>query len=117
MRETALLGSPHSMAEGFRAQLYPAGVAGLRIPWHPAVGQLGFSEPVREELEAAGAVELRAGPFPLLILPWLLLPRWRPGSRPSLGPQGPAPFCLLAALQSGWPLFSALTSFVLWVLA
>lgn len=53
MRETALLGSPHSVAEGVRAQLYPAGVAGLRIPWHPAVGQLGFSQPVREELEVS----------------------------------------------------------------
>lgn len=53
MRETALLGSPHSVAEGVRAQLYPAGVAGLRIPWHPVVGQLGFSMPVREELEGS----------------------------------------------------------------
>lgn len=53
MRETALVGSPHSVVEGGRAQLYPLGVAGLRIPRHPAVGQLGSSMPMREEVDGS----------------------------------------------------------------
>ena len=55
MREAALVGSPHSVAR--RSQ------AGLGIAQHPAVGQLCLFMPVGREGRAAGAVEVRVGPF------------------------------------------------------